>query len=167
MKTLSIHEQRKDYFQFVNAEHRTQNDARGDRISEAGALDCSDDPGITRQEQGADADINNIISRFGMDAPQRNIIYGEQDFTFDLQQNISAVKDTRAAYRGLSDDLKKRFPTWQAFVEGLENGNVELAIRDLEKTKNAARAAAAAASVKETQTTEVKGAEPPKSEPKK
>lgn len=116
-------------------EIRSQADELGDKYSKMGGIDCSKDPGLTRQEQAADADINNIMKRFGVSESQRPVMYGEQDFTYDLQQSIEAVREVKNAHAAMHTDLKKVFPTWQRFINAVETGEAEKTIQELERKR--------------------------------
>lgn len=69
-----------------------------------------DEP-ITRQEEAANADINNILSKFGIHALQgRQAIQGALvDFTQGLQEAMTIINEVRGAYERLPEHIKKRY----------------------------------------------------------
>lgn len=94
-------------------------------------IDASDRPGnrdTARQEFAKEADINYMLSRFGI-TPQRGApTYGEWDDSLDLQQAIASVQEARAAYRDLPDALKKKFNSMEELLAAYHNGS--LVIKD-------------------------------------
>lgn len=107
-------------------------------FSKQSGIDCSKDPGPTRQEFKDEADINVLLSKFGVNQQSRPLQFGEQDFTMDLQQAIIAVDESRNAYTRLSPDIQEAFPSWQKFVNGLATGEVAKHIQ--KKTDERAKA---------------------------
>lgn len=90
-------------------------------------LDASDSPenkDMARQEFKDEADINYMLSRFGVTAPRGTPVYGEWDDTIDLQVALQAVSDARAAYKDLPDDLRNRFGSMEELLTALENGSL-------------------------------------------
>lgn len=80
----------------------------------------------TRQESGPDTNINNILRRFGMQAPQRQGIYGQTvDYNVDLATARSYVSEALDAYMMLPDTLRARYRTLDEFRRGVESGAIK------------------------------------------
>lgn len=108
---------------------RTQSDELQDIVSAETTLDASDRPenrDMARQEFKADADINTLLMRFGVMPPQKEVYFGDVDYSIDLQQALSAVKQARDAWRRMPAEVKADFPTWQSLLNGLELGTIQL-----------------------------------------
>lgn len=106
------------------------------------ALNCSlaledGSPNVdrARQEFKKETEVNDILRRFGVTGAtqQRQGTFGEQDFTLDLQQALSAIEQTKAAYRDMPNDLQRRYPTWQRFLNAIERGDLTLHQTDPEQ----------------------------------
>ena len=83
---------------------------------------------MARQEFAAEADINVMLSRFGV-APARGApTYGEWDDTLDLQQAIASVTEARAAYAELPPELRNKFSSMDDLLRAYNNGS--LVIKD-------------------------------------
>lgn len=86
----------------------------------------NDGPDMTRQEFKQEADINNILKRFGVGALQRQGIYGtEVDYNLDLQQAITATREAQDAYTRLPTALKNRYSTLDDFIAGYNAGHIK------------------------------------------
>lgn len=79
---------------------------------------------LARQDQAVDADINNILKRFGMAAEQRQVAFGVFDDSIDLQTALNSTAEAERAYRKLSPELRQKFPSFQTFLDGMETGAV-------------------------------------------
>lgn len=93
-------------------------------------IDCSDDKDMARQEFKDEADINNMLSKFGITQPRGTPTYGEWDDTIDLQAALQSVSDARTAYWRLPQELKNKFTKMEDLLTALENGS--LVIKDEE-----------------------------------
>lgn len=78
----------------------------------------------TRQEFKNEADINYMLSKFGVTAPRGSPVYGEWDETIDLQIALQSVHDARAAYKELPKELTNKFPSMEAMLTAMENGSL-------------------------------------------
>lgn len=112
---------------------RKQNDGLGDYYSEATALDCSaprpdgsENKDMTRQEFAAEADINTLLSRYGIGVPRKQVMYGEVDFGMDLQQAFAAIEAAKRMHRQLPDTLIEKYPSWEKLLNGLASGQLRL-----------------------------------------
>lgn len=123
---------------------RTQIDEKGDTASRQTGLDCSDSKDMARQEFGAEADINTILGKFGVNTQNRPPQYGELDTNLDLQQALAAIAESRAAYKRLAPEIRKEYNTWQKFVNGMNDGTL-VALLDKMGKQHAADEAAAKA----------------------
>lgn len=85
-------------------------------------------PDMTRQEFKQDADINYILSRFGVNAAltARQPQYGEVDYNLDLHQALNAVRTAREAHDRMPDHIRQRYPSWQDLVKAVETGTADL-----------------------------------------
>lgn len=94
-------------------------------------LDASDSPtnkDTARQEFRDEADINYMLSRFGITQPRGAPTYGEWDYSIDLQSALESVREARAGYRTLPEDLRRKFPSMEDMLRAVENGS--LVIKD-------------------------------------
>lgn len=90
-------------------------------------LDASNSPDnkdVARQEFKNDADINYMLSKFGITQPRGTPTYGEWDDTIDLQVALQAVSDARSAYRDLPEELRKKFTSMEQLLTAMENGSL-------------------------------------------
>lgn len=90
-------------------------------------LDASAKPGnpdMARQEFKEEADINYMLSRFGITQPRGTPTYGEWDDTIDLQSALQSVSDARSAFNQLDKTLRDKFPRMEDLLVALENGSL-------------------------------------------
>lgn len=92
-------------------------------------IDCSQGD-TARQEFAQEADINYMLSRFGVTAPRGAPTYGEIDYTLDLQQAIDSVREARAGYETLPVELRRKFPSMERMLAAIDDGS--LVIKDEE-----------------------------------
>lgn len=119
---------------------RTQNDDLGDHYTVATGTDFSEDTpenkDMARQEFKDDADINNLLKRFGVDNQQRTVTqFGDADFTIDLQQAMHSVNDAQRAYSRMNPDIKKLYPTFDRFLRGMNSGDLAKDLQRLNDEK--------------------------------
>lgn len=96
-------------------------------------VDASDQPhnkDQTRQEFKQEADINYMLSRFGVTQPRGTPMYGTWDDTIDLQTALQSVSDARTAYRDLPQVLKNKFKSMEELLVAVENGSLVLKDED-------------------------------------
>lgn len=108
---------------------RTQVDGLFDVYSVEFGLDASDGPGnrdMAHQEFKKGADITEIMKSFGVFSPQKQLYFGEVDYSIDLQQALGAIADAKAAWQVMPPDVKKEFRTWQELLNALESGQIKL-----------------------------------------
>lgn len=118
---------------------RTQYDTMQDHYSALTATDTGTEQ-ITRQEFRDDADINNILNRMGVNAPQRPLKYGEEiDYTLDLQTALEALDAVKVAEFDVPPELRNRYPTWREVLNGVESGQYQHDLSDLAAKKAAAK----------------------------
>lgn len=92
-------------------------------------LDASNSPAnkdTARQEFKQEADINYMLSRFGITSPRGAPTYGEVDETIDLQTAIESVREARDGYQRLDKELRDKFPSMEAMLNAVENGSLVL-----------------------------------------
>lgn len=87
--------------------------------------------GVTRQEFGQEADINYILSRFGVNSFARPVQYGEVDYDIDLQTALSAIEQAELGYNRLPEELRKQYPSWESVILALAEGTNIREIREL------------------------------------
>lgn len=83
---------------------------------------------VARQEFAKEADINYMLSRFGVTPERGAPTYGEWDDSLDLQQAIMSVTEARAAYADLPKELRDKFGSMEQLIEAYMNGS--LVIKD-------------------------------------
>lgn len=92
----------------------------------SGIENVIDNKDMARQEFGAEADINNMLSRFGVVPDTKQPIYGVWDETLDLQQAITSTREARNAYQQLPEELRKKFGSMEELLNAIENGSLEI-----------------------------------------
>lgn len=102
---------------------RTQVDGKGDDYSADTGLLCEDES-LARAEFKADADVNTILKKFGVNAftaptPGAN---AEIDYTIDLQTALGAIAQARAGHATLPENLRRKYPTWTELLTAIETG---------------------------------------------
>lgn len=108
-------------------EVRTQNDGLQEAVSQAETVDCSNMPDLARQEFKAESDTQSILKKFGVEAfHNRPILAYEFDDSLDLKTALDTVRQTQEAYQRLPDNIKQRFPDWNAVALGVEKGEILL-----------------------------------------
>ena len=83
---------------------------------------------LTRQEQAADTDINNIIQKFGPGLFNKQPIFGSIDFDRNLQDAYTAIESAQRLWASMPDQLRKKFNSQESMTEALFNGDLEKAI---------------------------------------
>lgn len=109
---------------------RTQTDGLQDFYSSESGLDCSGEADVTRQEFKDDADINNILRKFGVLTNDRQPLFQGTDYNLDLQQALSSIAQAKAAHGELPENLRARYPTWQSLLTALDNGSLSLELEE-------------------------------------
>lgn len=110
-------------------------------VSEATALDLSDEVDMTRQEYRDEADINVMLHRYGVNTPTRPPNYGEVDYTMDLQQAMIAVENAKIAHRQLPVELRQKYPTWREMLNATESGRLRMDLDQIEDERQRKEAA--------------------------
>lgn len=106
--------------------YRGQNDGLNDAVSEATQFHCDPDDDLTRQEYKDEANLNNLLAKFGIESSSKKPLYGEQDFDIDLQQALESIHDARRAYDILPDDVREKYGNWRQLLEAAEAGHLDL-----------------------------------------
>lgn len=91
------------------------------------SIDASDSPtnkDQARQEFKDEADINYMLSRFGITQPRGAPQYGTWDDTIDLQIAIEAVREAQSAYADLPDTLRNKFGSMEDLLRAVNNGTL-------------------------------------------
>lgn len=105
---------------------RSQADDLQNEYSASTASDPTDWDDVARQEFKVEADVNEMLKRFGVVSNQRPIESGEIDYTIDLQQAIAAVTEAKAVWQRMPAEIKADFPTWQALLNAANTGDLKL-----------------------------------------
>lgn len=92
------------------------------------ASDRDDNKDTARQEFKDEADINYMLSRFGITQPRGTPTFGEWDDSIDLQSAIESVREARRGYRTLPEELRNKFGTMEEMLTAIDNGS--LVIKD-------------------------------------
>lgn len=115
----------------MKAPIRTQHDELETDYSRDTGLDFDGTRDLARQEFKDDADINNILRKFGLNTPQQQPTYGtEVDYTIDLQQALSAISQARQSWKSLPANLKEKYPDWQSLLNAIEAGTLHIDLTD-------------------------------------
>lgn len=103
---------------------RHQADGNQKNWSKRSALQCNT-PSLTRQEYRTEADINELLKRFGVTT--RIPVWGQTvDFNLDLQTALAAIRDVKRAYRDLPDNLREKYKSWQSLMNAIDQGRLSL-----------------------------------------
>lgn len=109
---------------------RQQDDNQQELYSRATDFDVTkygkEGESLTRQEMKDDADVNLMLSRYGVTGTGRQPVFGEVDFNLDLQTAMHAIRDAQDAYARVPAELKAKYPTWQALLNALDSGTLVL-----------------------------------------
>lgn len=108
---------------------RTQSDDLFDIYSVDTAVDASSSPenrDVARQEFKAEADINIMLAKFGVFAPQKQLFFEDVDYGIDLQQALGAIADAKRAWQVMPPEIKLQFPNWRDLLNALESGQIKL-----------------------------------------
>lgn len=89
---------------------------------------------VTRQEFAQEADINYMLSRFGVTAPRGSPTYGEWDDTIELQTALNSVREAEDGYYQLPKELREKFPSMEDFLTAVDNGSLKI-LKDEEPAK--------------------------------
>lgn len=81
-----------------------------------------------RQEYAKEADINYMLSKFGITPERGAPTYGEWDDRIDLQQALTSVAEAKSAYADLPKELKDKFQSMEQLLTAYHNGS--LVIKD-------------------------------------
>ena len=78
---------------------------------------------VARQEFAKEADINHMLSRFGVVPERGSPTYGEWDDTLDLQQAIASVAEAREAFADLPKEIRSKFNNMEELIQAYNNGS--------------------------------------------
>lgn len=111
---------------------RTQKDGAQKEYSDAAGIDTGTDGGA-RQEFKDEADINILLSRFGINTQVRTDgKYGaEIDYNLDLQQAYAAIESARRATSAVPEELREKYPTWREMLNATETGEYQHDLQNL------------------------------------
>lgn len=83
---------------------------------------------MARQEFGPETEVKAVLARHGGSLqPPPPMAYGSTiDFSFGLTEAVQVVQQARESYSAAPADIREAFPTLEAFVEGLQRGDIVL-----------------------------------------
>lgn len=93
-------------------------------------ISCTKAEDKARQEFKEEADVNYMLSRFGITPTRGAPTYGEWDDTIDLQSALQSLHDARTAYRDLPENLRNKFTRMEDLLAALENGSLVIKNED-------------------------------------
>lgn len=116
-----MHPPRKDHTT-LDVDNPTLDASNGTLIEDRHAIYENKD--VARQEYAKEADINHMLSRFGV-VPERGApTYGEWDDTVDLQQALTSVAEARQAFKDLPPELRGKFNNMEELMTAYQNGSL-------------------------------------------
>lgn len=110
---------------------RRQNDLAQEEYSRRTAIDTTDLPDRTRQEDAPAADINLIMRRFLATGDMSNLgfkpspQYTETDYTMDLRDALTAAEQAQRVHDSMPDEVRRRYPTWQSMLTAVASGQLK------------------------------------------
>lgn len=123
---------------------RTQNDGEQRAYSLLARIDTGPDT-PTRQEFAEEADINNILMKYGA-APQRPFEGDKEiDYNLDLQQAYEALEQVSKTNFNVPAELRQKYPTWRHVLTAVETGQYEYDLKALDTHRKRTEAAKKAA----------------------
>lgn len=93
---------------------------------------------MTRQDGKDEADINHMLSRFGITQPRGAPTYGEWDDSIDLMSALNSIDEARTGYDKLPEELRRKFPSMEAMLTAVNNGSLVIKDEPAPGPKNAA-----------------------------
>lgn len=112
---------------------RSQTDGLQQLYSDAGAIDFSDSPSVTRQEFAQEADINWIVTRLKPGSDITSWRTGERDFTLDLQEAYRVTEEAHRMWAQLPDALREKFTDWPNLLDAIAKGRINLDLSKIEQ----------------------------------
>lgn len=106
---------------------RTQTDEKGDQYSERTGIDTTGERDPVRHELTNEADINQILKRFGVGFQSRTPEYGTSvNYDMNLQTALEAVDLAKVTYDDMPKALRAKYPNWLSFLSALEAGRIRI-----------------------------------------
>lgn len=115
---------------------RSQYDYDADQNSADTAYDATGST-LTRQEYKDDADINNIVRRFGVEAHARQPLFGEMNFDRGLQEAFAEIRQANHLWLTLPPELRDKYKSRAEMYAALDNGKFATDLEDALKSRNA------------------------------
>lgn len=125
---LTMHPPIKDQKNFLDDKHRDEpglDASDGAPIVEHDGT-ISENTDQARQEFKDEADINYMLSRFGVTQPRNSPTFGSWDDSIDLQQAIESTREARDGYNTLPLQLREKFTTMEDFLRAVDNGSLRI-----------------------------------------
>lgn len=117
---------------------RSQADNLGDAMSDLSMIWFDQDETQTKQEFKEEADINYLLTRFGANAQQKPVEWGQEvDYSLDLQTALDAMTAAQATTKQVPPELISKYPTWRHVLAGVESGQYEYDLKELATRKEA------------------------------
>lgn len=105
-------------------------------------IDCSEprpdgskNEDMARQEFKDEADINYMLTRFGITQPRGAPTYGEWDDSIDLQTAIESVREAREGYKTLPEEMRDKFKSMEDMLTAIDNGSLVIKDGDIPEPK--------------------------------
>lgn len=99
-------------------------DASDGAILELHNGELKDNKDRARQEFAKDADINYMLSKFGVTPERGAPTFGEWDDTIDLQQALTSVAEAKTAYADLPKELRNKFGSMEELLKAYNSGSL-------------------------------------------
>lgn len=110
----------------VNLAIRGQNDYDTDAVSLMTATEVGTDDNV-HAEFADEADINVIVAKFlktGQLGPVKTPVWGDADFTLDLQQATATINEVKRAWESMPDATRAKYPTWEHLAAAIDSGDI-------------------------------------------
>lgn len=110
---------------------RTQSDDLSDEYSANTAIEFDQTVDMARQEFAAEADINTMMKKFMPLQNTRVSEWGQEiDYDMDLQTALAAIDAAKRAHAQMTPELRAKYPTWQALLNGLNSGQFKIDLNE-------------------------------------
>lgn len=95
---------------------------------------------LTRQEFKEDADINTILTRFGVNTQVRNdMVWTEVNYDVGLQEALTSLDIAKRAQLDIPEELREKYPNWLALMSGIERGEYQKDLKDVAQQRTATK----------------------------
>lgn len=116
---------------------RSQADNLGDSMSLATGLDTGTES-LVRTEFAEEADIEYMLTRFGVNQQLRPVTYGQEvDYSLNLADAIELLNRVEPIKDAVPPELRAKYPNWRILVNAVNTGEYEHDLATLQKLKAA------------------------------